>query len=97
MEKDERHPGEPGLSGDAAILLLDNGRIVQVPVEYVEPSASGTAEERAAETPTTEPEPSPGEEDEAMASEHESVGLQITLFFQFLTLLASKSLCFSSS
>ena len=67
-------PGEPGLSGDNVILVLDNGRVVQVPVEYVEPAASGAAGERNAETSMTEPEPSPGEEvqDETMGSEHES-------------------------
>ena len=36
-------PGEPGLSGDSVVLVLDNGRIVQVPVEYVEPTASEAA------------------------------------------------------
>ena len=33
-------PGEPGLSGATAIIVLDGGRIVQVPAECVEPAES---------------------------------------------------------
>ena len=69
-------PGEPGLSGDSVVLVLDNGRVVQVPVEYVEPTGSEAPGEQNAEVSMAEPEPSPGEDeqqDEEMGSEHESV------------------------
>ena len=68
-------PGEPGLSGETAVIILDGGRIVQVPVEYVEPAGGETARDQTGDTSMVEPEPSPGEDevpDHEMESEHES-------------------------
>ena len=65
-------PGEPGLSGATAVIVLDQGRIVEVPVEYVEPRKEDPIGEQATTTPMVEPEPTPGEEevrDESMGSE----------------------------
>ena len=68
-------PGEPGLSGETAVIILHGGRIVQVPVEYVEPTADGTTGGQTGDTPMVEPEPTPGEDgvpDHEMESERES-------------------------
>lgn len=65
-------PGEPGLSGATAIIVLDQGRIVEVPVEYVKPREEDQGGGQATTMPMAEPEPTPGEEevqDESMGSE----------------------------
>eukprot|EP00913_Durusdinium_trenchii_P010720 g10058.t1 len=65
-------PGEPGLSGATAVIVLDAGRIVEVPVEYVEPREESADGVQATTSPVMEPEPSPGEDevrDESMGSD----------------------------